>query len=138
VRGDAINQIFVLGHKVMVGTVNASRDDFVRGVDDLVKAEAMFPGWLARLLTTPVHRARELRGADATADRGRGRGQGLSRGEREARGVKVYDISVPARPGMIVCDSNPGVELERVDSICLPLRLEGSNGAPARAILVQD
>ncbi len=26
-----INQGFVLGNKVMVGTVNASRDDFVRG-----------------------------------------------------------------------------------------------------------
>ena len=49
-----INQGFVLGNKVMVGTVNASRDDFVRGVDDLVKAEALYPGWLGRLLTTPI------------------------------------------------------------------------------------
>jgi hypothetical protein len=39
----------------MVGTVNASRDDYVRGVDHLLAAEAMHPGWLARLLTTPVH-----------------------------------------------------------------------------------
>jgi arylformamidase len=31
--------------------------------------------------------------------------------------VKVYDISVPIRPGMIIYDGNPGVELERVDSI---------------------
>jgi glucose 1-dehydrogenase len=54
VSADAINQSFVLGNKVMVGTVNASQDDFVRGVDDLVKAEAVFPGWLERLLTTPV------------------------------------------------------------------------------------
>ena len=54
VRSDAINQSFVLGNKVMVGTVNASREDFVRGVDDLVKAEALFPGWLEKLLTTPV------------------------------------------------------------------------------------
>jgi hypothetical protein len=38
----------------MVGTVNASREDFVSGVDDLIKAEALFPGWLAKLLTTPV------------------------------------------------------------------------------------
>jgi threonine dehydrogenase-like Zn-dependent dehydrogenase len=51
---DVINQGFVLGNKVMVGTVNASRDDFVRGVDDLVKAEALYPGWLGRLLTTPI------------------------------------------------------------------------------------
>src|SRR5579859_3371397 len=54
VDADVINQGFVLGNKVMVGTVNASRDDFVRGVDDLVKAEAVYPGWLERLLTTPI------------------------------------------------------------------------------------
>jgi hypothetical protein len=35
----------------MVGTVNAHRDDVVRGVDDMTKAEARFPGWLGRLLT---------------------------------------------------------------------------------------
>jgi threonine dehydrogenase-like Zn-dependent dehydrogenase len=55
VPADAINQAFVLGNKVMVGTVNASRDDFVSGVDDLIKSEARFPGWLERLLTTPVY-----------------------------------------------------------------------------------
>jgi glucose 1-dehydrogenase len=54
VKADAINQGFVLGNKVMVGTVNASREDFVRGVEDLVQAEALFPGWLGQLLTTPV------------------------------------------------------------------------------------
>jgi glucose 1-dehydrogenase len=54
VPSDRINQGFVLGNKVMVGTVNASRADFVSGADDLVKAEARFPGWLGRLLTTPV------------------------------------------------------------------------------------
>jgi threonine dehydrogenase-like Zn-dependent dehydrogenase len=52
---NAINQDLVLNNKVMVGTVNASRDDFVRGVDDLVRAERIYPGWLGRLLTTPVH-----------------------------------------------------------------------------------
>src|SRR5262249_52540928 len=54
VDADAINQGFVLGNKAMVGTVNASRDDFVRGVDDLVKAESLYPGWLGQLLTTPI------------------------------------------------------------------------------------
>src|SRR5437764_141787 len=49
-----LNQGFVLGNKVMVGTVNASRADFVSGVNDLVKAEAFFPGWLNNLLTTRV------------------------------------------------------------------------------------
>ncbi len=55
VPADRINQGFVLGNKVMVGTVNASRDDFVAGVDDLIKAEVRYPGWLAQLLTTPIH-----------------------------------------------------------------------------------
>jgi threonine dehydrogenase-like Zn-dependent dehydrogenase len=54
IDSDAINQSFVLGNKVMVGTVNASPADFRSGVDDLIKAEALYPGWLARLLTTPV------------------------------------------------------------------------------------
>ena len=54
VNADRINQGFVLGNKVMVGTVNASHRDFVSGVDDLIKAQAHYPGWLSRLLTTPV------------------------------------------------------------------------------------
>jgi threonine dehydrogenase-like Zn-dependent dehydrogenase len=54
VPADMINQGFVLGNKVMVGTVNASRADFESGVNDLIKAEALYPGWLAKLLTTPV------------------------------------------------------------------------------------
>jgi glucose 1-dehydrogenase len=55
INSDAINQSFVLGNKVMVGTVNASPADFRSGVDDLIKAEALFPDWLAQLLTTPIH-----------------------------------------------------------------------------------
>jgi threonine dehydrogenase-like Zn-dependent dehydrogenase len=54
IRSDAINQSFVLGNKVMVGTVNASPADFRSGVDDLIKAEALFPGWLGQLLTTRI------------------------------------------------------------------------------------
>jgi glucose 1-dehydrogenase len=54
IPSDAINQGFVLGNKVMVGSVNASPDDFARGRDDLVKAYAFYPGWLEKLLTTPV------------------------------------------------------------------------------------
>jgi threonine dehydrogenase-like Zn-dependent dehydrogenase len=38
VPADAINQGFVLGNKVMVGSVNASPADFASGRDDLVKA----------------------------------------------------------------------------------------------------
>jgi threonine dehydrogenase-like Zn-dependent dehydrogenase len=55
INSDKINQSFVLGNKVMVGTVNASPADFRSGVDDLIKAEALFPGWLKQLLTTPIH-----------------------------------------------------------------------------------
>ena len=55
VPSDAINLDFVLGNKVMVGTVNANREHFERGVRDLAVAEARFPGWLERLLTHPVH-----------------------------------------------------------------------------------
>jgi hypothetical protein len=55
VNADKINQGFVLGNKVMVGTVNASRADFVSGGNDLVKAEAFYRGWLNKLLTTPVY-----------------------------------------------------------------------------------
>ncbi len=54
IASDKINQGFVLGNKVMVGTVNASPADFRSGVDDLIKAEALFPGWLEQLLTTPI------------------------------------------------------------------------------------
>src|SRR5207253_10073743 len=53
INSDRINQSFVLGNKVIVGTVNAAPADFRSGVDDLIKAEALFPGWLAQLLTTP-------------------------------------------------------------------------------------
>jgi threonine dehydrogenase-like Zn-dependent dehydrogenase len=54
IPSDAINQAVVLGNKVMVGSVNASPADFASGRDDLVKAYAFYPGWLEKLLTTPV------------------------------------------------------------------------------------
>jgi glucose 1-dehydrogenase len=54
VHADHILQSFVLGNKVVVGSVNAARADFERGVMDLVMAEALWPGWLARLLTHRV------------------------------------------------------------------------------------
>ena len=54
VDADRINQGFVLGNKVMVGSVNASPADFASGRDDLIKAQAVHPGWLEQLLTTPI------------------------------------------------------------------------------------
>jgi threonine dehydrogenase-like Zn-dependent dehydrogenase len=55
VPGDRINLEFVLGNKVMVGTVNANREYFESGVQHMAMAEAQYPGWLSRLLTHPVH-----------------------------------------------------------------------------------
>jgi threonine dehydrogenase-like Zn-dependent dehydrogenase len=52
---DRINLEFVLGNKVMVGTVNAGHEHFESGVRDMAQSEAQFPGWLGRLLTHPVH-----------------------------------------------------------------------------------
>ncbi len=54
VPADKINLAFVLGNKVMVGTVNANREYFELGVRDMAQAEAEYAGWLARLLTHPV------------------------------------------------------------------------------------
>jgi len=54
VPADKINLEFVLGNKVMVGTVNANREYFEMGVKDMAQAEAEYPGWLERLLTDPV------------------------------------------------------------------------------------
>ena len=54
VPADRINLEFVLGNKVMVGTVNANREYFETGVKDMAQAEAQYPGWLRRLLTHPV------------------------------------------------------------------------------------
>jgi glucose 1-dehydrogenase len=55
VPSDKINLDFVLGNKVVVGTVNANRDYFERGVQDMALAEAEYAGWLGQLLTHPVH-----------------------------------------------------------------------------------
>ena len=54
VPADRINLEFVLGNKVMVGTVNANREYFEMGVRDMAQAEAEYAGWLSRLLTHPV------------------------------------------------------------------------------------
>src|SRR4029079_16309299 len=55
INSDRINQGFVLGNKVMVGTVNAAPNDFRTGVDALLKAEAIFPSWLKQLLPPRIH-----------------------------------------------------------------------------------
>jgi len=55
IPADRINLEFVLGNKVMVGTVNANREYFEMGVGDMAQAEAEYPGWLSKLLTDPVN-----------------------------------------------------------------------------------
>ncbi len=54
IPSDNINQGFVLGNKVAFGSVNASREDFERGVQDLSTAELAYAGWLTKLLTHPI------------------------------------------------------------------------------------
>ena len=82
VPGDRINLEFVLGNKVMVGTVNANREYFEAGVQDMALAEAQYRGWLSRLLTHPVRGPRELPTADRSADDGARRHQGVLRSRR--------------------------------------------------------
>lgn len=63
VPADNINLGFVLGNKVVVGTVNANREYFEMGVKDLAHAQLQWPGWPAKLLTHPVkglNRYREM------------------------------------------------------------------------------
>ena len=54
IPADKINLEFVLGNKVMVGTVNANREYFESGVKDMAQAVLEYGDWLSRLLTHPV------------------------------------------------------------------------------------
>ena len=54
VPADKINLEFVLGNRVMVGTVNANRSYFESGVQDMSAALLEYGEWLSKLLTHPV------------------------------------------------------------------------------------
>ena len=54
VPADKINLDFVLGNKVMVGTVNANREYFESGAKDMAQAVLEYGDWLKKLLTHPV------------------------------------------------------------------------------------
>ncbi|HKQ62460.1 MAG TPA: glucose 1-dehydrogenase [Candidatus Polarisedimenticolaceae bacterium] len=54
IPADKINLDFVLGNKLMFGTVNAHRDHFEMGAIDLERGVAEYPGWLDKLLTHRV------------------------------------------------------------------------------------
>jgi threonine dehydrogenase-like Zn-dependent dehydrogenase len=55
VPSDKINIEWVLGNKLLVGSVNANREHFESGIRDLALGEVMFPGVLEKILTSPVN-----------------------------------------------------------------------------------
>jgi threonine dehydrogenase-like Zn-dependent dehydrogenase len=54
VPSDKINIEWVLGNKLLLGSVNANREHFESGIRDLALGDMMFPGVLPRILTSPV------------------------------------------------------------------------------------
>lgn len=54
VPSDNINIDWVLGNKLLLGSVNANREHFEMGIKDLALGEVMYPGVLAKILTNPV------------------------------------------------------------------------------------
>lgn len=54
IPSDKINIEWVLGNKLLLGTVNGNRTHFESGIRDLALGEMMFPGVLEKILTHPV------------------------------------------------------------------------------------
>jgi threonine dehydrogenase-like Zn-dependent dehydrogenase len=54
IPANQINLDWVLGNKLLVGTVNGNRKHFEKGLADLALCEMMFPGTAQRILTHPV------------------------------------------------------------------------------------
>lgn len=54
IPSDKINIQWVLGNKLLLGSVNANRTHFEMGIRDLALGEMMFPGVLEKILTSPV------------------------------------------------------------------------------------
>lgn len=54
VPGDHINLNWVLGNKLLVGSVNANFRHFEAGIADLALGEVTYPGVIQKILTTPV------------------------------------------------------------------------------------
>jgi len=55
VPSDKINIEWVLGNKLLVGSVNANREHFESGIKDLALGDVMFPNVLEKILTNPVN-----------------------------------------------------------------------------------
>ena len=51
---DKINLQWVLGNKLLLGSVNANRHHFEMGIKDLALGEMMYPEVLGKILTNPV------------------------------------------------------------------------------------
>lgn len=51
---DKVNLEWVLGNKLLLGSVNGNRHHFAKGLADLALAEVMYPGVTERILTTPI------------------------------------------------------------------------------------
>ncbi|MCA9194566.1 MAG: glucose 1-dehydrogenase [Planctomycetales bacterium] len=54
VPSDRVNIEWVLGNKLLLGSVNANREHFEAGIKDLAMGEVMYPGVLKKILTSPV------------------------------------------------------------------------------------
>ena len=54
VASDRVNLNWVLGNKLLVGSVNANFRHFESGIADLALGEVTWPGVLQKILTTPV------------------------------------------------------------------------------------
>jgi threonine dehydrogenase-like Zn-dependent dehydrogenase len=54
VLSDKINIEWVLGNKLLLGSVNANREYFESGIRDFALGEVMYPGVIQRILTNPV------------------------------------------------------------------------------------
>jgi threonine dehydrogenase-like Zn-dependent dehydrogenase len=55
VHSDKINIEWVLGNKLLLGSVNANREYFESGIRDFAMAEVLYPGVIERILTHPVN-----------------------------------------------------------------------------------
>jgi threonine dehydrogenase-like Zn-dependent dehydrogenase len=54
IPSDSVNLNWVLGNKLLLGSVNANRTHFESGIRDLALGDLMYPGVLDKILTHPV------------------------------------------------------------------------------------
>jgi len=57
---DRLNREFVLGNKIVVGSVNSAREDFTAAVSDLARFETLWPGLTGRLITHRLNGLTEI------------------------------------------------------------------------------